>query len=147
MRFLPNSMNIKHSHTENGSAPREVTLVLIQGETILFTLPPPQAGFSHPLLVWFGHSIQMLMSNLSLMIMVRTFFGSESYPDVLETSRIPKWFKRVSNSQRCYFREIIHRMVSVCPQLPSIKGGESQLKVHQIFRCNALNFQSLDFFT
>lgn len=52
MRHSPNSVNIKHSHTEeNGSALREITLVIIQGETIPLTLPPPQARVSHPLLV------------------------------------------------------------------------------------------------
>lgn len=61
MRLTPNSMNIKHSHTEkNGSAPREITLVLIQGETILLTLPPPQARVSHPLLVHTNANEQQL---------------------------------------------------------------------------------------
>lgn len=105
MRLSPNSMNIKHSHTgKNRSEPREVTLVLIQEETIPLTLPPPPARASHPLLQWFGYSTQMLMSNNSLMLMIRTLFGSKSNPTKLETWRIPKWFKRDSVSQRCHFR-------------------------------------------
>lgn len=69
-RPSPNSLNIKHSHTEkNGSAPREICLVLIQEETIQLTLPAPQAKVSHPLWCDLQYSSQNASKN-SLMLII-----------------------------------------------------------------------------
>lgn len=121
MRLSPNSMNIKHSHTgKNRSAPREVTLVLIQEETIPLTLPPPPARVSHPLLQWFGYPTQMLMSNNSLMLMIRTLFGSKSNPTKLETWRIPKWFTQ--SVRGAILEQIVQRTVSFCSEPQPYRG-------------------------